>query len=124
MNRARLSIFVVLVLTACASPVRGMAPMQVAALSDYQLCGLSIGYRYEPNTEAEIGRRGLVCTPEAMRCMGQGIGQHDPAFGFCVAAAQLQDAAEAQADQVAWERARALEKYGDNANAKHLFIWQ
>lgn len=110
-------------LAACASPARSMAPAQIANLSDYQLCRFSVGYRFEPNTEAEIARRGLVCTPETVECMGRGLEPHDPAMGFCVTAARLQNAADMRADEDAWRRDDALREYGDNANAKHFFVW-
>lgn len=122
-SRRTLLALTVIGLTACASPVRSMSPAQIASLSDYQLCRLSVGYRYEPNTEAEISRRGLVCTSETVDCMGQGIGQGNPAMGFCVTAARLQNAADARADEDAWRRDYALREYGDNDNAQHRFIW-
>jgi hypothetical protein len=101
-----------------------MAPDQIGRLSDYQICSLSVGYRYEPNTEAEIARRGLVCTAETVQCMSQGIGQGNPAMGFCVAAAQAVNAADARAAEESARRDYAVREYGDNGNAKHLFIWQ
>lgn len=113
-----------LLLTACASPVRGMAPQQVAELSDYQLCRLSVGYRYEPNTEGEIARRGLVCTSETVQCMSQGINPENPAMGFCVVAARAEAAAYAAAAEDSARRDYALREYGDNTNAQHRFIWR
>jgi len=100
-----------------------MHPAQIAGLSDHQLCSLSIGYRYEPNTEAEIGRRGIVCTPETVQCMGQGVQQHSPAMGFCASMARAQSFIEDMAYRQQDRADYALHEYGDESNARHVFRW-
>lgn len=124
MRTTTLSLLSVAMLAACASPVRGMHPAQIAGLNDYQLCNLSVSYRYEPQTEAEIARRGLVCTPETLTCMGQGVAQGSAIMPLCAANARAQSFAETMAYQDSARRDYAVYEHGDNANAQHLFIWK
>jgi len=88
-------LLAVAALTACAaSPAKTMTPLEVARLTDVQLCELDIYYRDEPKTMQEIGRRGLSCDPDVVTCMKRGIAQGSPMMPLCVASVQAQYNAE------------------------------
>ncbi len=73
------------VLAGCASPTFQMAPEQIAALSDDELCRYDNNYRAEAKLEAEIAKRQINCDPFYRQCLKQGNQPGTQAMNFCIA---------------------------------------
>lgn len=117
------SILALLTLVACAeSPATRMSPLQVASLTDAQLCQMDSYYRAEPKTMQEIGKRGINCDAAAMECMARGIPQNSPSMALCMSAVRLEWDTQAASWQEEARRNYAMYELGTPENTQHIYI--